>query len=553
MFSSKIAFVALLNYPLYSLPELLDGGPAWTRDYWAQARLASPFSARVPAEVSQRISSTYTAGDAYIGSYNIFMHHLLTADGRRLFPRELKLVSHWNLRDELKAAYAEPDGLEQQEMIYELMLRIIRQEIPQAVINNPAVDWNLSTNEVTLASDIDGTVPTAWETGGAPGDTYDNSREPDTRYEHLSAMFHAQREADQYYPHLPTLMDRRFERDREMPEEEVEKILVSVLSSDVVARVGSLIEQRLGRKLRPFDIWYAGFKSRAGISEDELDKIVGERYPNAQAFQDDMVRILTSLGFDDETAAFLEAHIEIDPARDIGHASGPGRRVDKAHLRTRVGSGGMDYKGYNIAIHEFGHNVEQVLSLTKVDHTLLRGVPNTAFTEGFAFVFQSRDLELLGMAEKDASTEHVKTLDVLWSTYEIGGVALLDMRVWNWMYDNPDATPAELRDAVISLAKEIWNEYYAPIFGSSDSEILAIYSHMISGALYLPNYPLGHIIAFQVEEHLKQYGLASEMERMCKIGSVTPDHWMHQAVGTGISTEPLLRAAEEAVDALQPK
>ncbi len=74
---------------------------------------------------------------------------------------------------------------------------------------------------------------------------------------------------------------------------------------------------------------------------------------------------------------------------------------------------------------------------------------------------------------------------------------------------------------------------------------------MIDAALYLPNYPLGHIIAFQVEQHLKQHGLASEMERMCKIGSVTPDHWMNQAVGTGISTAPLLKAAEEALDALQ--
>ena len=36
------------------------------------------------------------------------------------------------------------------------------------------------------------------------------------------------------------------------------------------------------------------------------------------------------------------------------------RREDRAHLRTRIGAGGMDYKGYNIAIHELGHNVEQV-------------------------------------------------------------------------------------------------------------------------------------------------------------------------------------------------
>ena len=30
----------------------------------------------------------------------------------------------------------------------------------------------------------------------------------------------------------------------------------------------------------------------------------------------------------------------------------------RSRLRTRIPSQGMDYKGYNIAIHEFGHNVE---------------------------------------------------------------------------------------------------------------------------------------------------------------------------------------------------
>ena len=77
-----------------------------------------------------------------------------------------------------------------------------------------------------------------------------------------------------------------------------------------------------------------------------------------------------------------------------------------------------------------------------------------------------------------------------------------------------------------------------------------MYSHMIDNSLYLPNYPLGHIIAFQVEEHMKSGGMAQEMERMCKIGSVTPDLWMKEAVGAPISTAPLLHAAEEALVAL---
>ena len=91
----------------------------------------------------------------------------------------------------------------------------------------------------------------------------------------------------------------------------------------------------------------------------------------------------------------------VDPARGSGHAMGAGRRADKAHLRTRVEKDGMNYKGFNIAVHEMGHNVEQTFSLNMIDHTLLQGVPNTAFTEALAFVFQGHDLELLGLSKPD--------------------------------------------------------------------------------------------------------------------------------------------------------
>jgi hypothetical protein len=550
MFRTKIAFVSLLNYPLHNLDERLKLGMSWSRDEWAQARLVENFASRVPPEVSQKVSDAYVSGSTYISEYNIHMHHLLMPDGRRPFPEGLRLITHWNLRDELKALYAEPDGLEKQEVIYDVMQKIIRQEIPAAAINNPAVDWKLSTNEVTVSPVVDGDIPPWWQSDGAPGEPVDNAREPDTRYTHLLAMYQAQRTADPYYPTMPTLMDRRFQRDREMPEAEVEQILKSILSSDVIARVGRLIEQRLGRKLRPYDIWYDGFKARASISEDELDRIVGEKYPTVEAFQADLPVILDMLGFDDETAEYLVSRIVVDPSRGAGHAAGPGRRVDQARLRTRIPATGMDYKGYNIAIHEFGHNVEQVFSLNRVDHTLLRGVPNTAFTEGFAFIFQARDLELLGLVNDDPTAYQLRVLDELWGAYEIGGVSLVDMAVWNWMYDHPEATPAELREAVLAIARDVWNRYFAPVFGERDVDLLAIYSHMISGALYLPNYPLGSIIAFQIEEYMTGRDLAEEMERMCSLGSITPGLWMEKAVGSTISTEPMLKAADKAMEVL---
>ena len=50
------------------------------------------------------------------------MHHLLDADGRRPFPPKLRLVAHWNLRDEIKAQYADgAGGLARQRMIQQVL------------------------------------------------------------------------------------------------------------------------------------------------------------------------------------------------------------------------------------------------------------------------------------------------------------------------------------------------------------------------------------------------------------------------------------------------
>ena len=211
----------------------------------------------------------------------------------------------------------------------------------------------------------------------------------------------------------------------------------------------------------------------------------------------------------------------------------------------------MDYKGFNIAVHEMGHNVEQVLTLNDMDHWLLRGVPNTAFTEALAFVFQARDLELLGLAAADEKTEALRTLDDYWGACEIAAVALVDMAVWHWMYDHPDATPAELKEATIGISKSIWNKYYAPIFGQKDVVLLGVYSHMIHSWLYLPDYPIGHLIAFQIEEQMKKEGkIGPEFERMVAMGNVAPDLWMENATGSPVGADALLSATERALEAV---
>jgi hypothetical protein len=548
LFGTKVAFVALLNFPVTTLEERLEHGSEWSRREWAETRLAGRFADRVPAEVGQRITAAFAAADTYISEYNVWMHHLLTEDGRRLFPEGLRLISHWGLRDELKARYADPEGLERQRMIATVFDRIVRQQIPAAVIDEPRLDWAPAANEVTRSTVAD--FGPAAVTGPAPEPSAE--REPDTRFAHWRATYRALREADAYSPENPTFVDRRFNDDREIPEAEVRALFEAVLGSPLGPRVAGLVAARLGRPLEPFDIWYVGFRPRGAFSEEELDAVTRERYPTAGAFAADLPRILGDLGFPPEKARFLAERIVVEPSRGAGHAMGAARRDDEAHLRTRVGAGGMDYKGYNIAVHELGHNVEQVFSTTAIDHTLLQGVPNTAFTEALAFVFQGRDLELLGLAGGDPQAEHFKALDTFWSTREIAGVALVDMAVWRWLYEHPEATAAELRAAVVEIAREVWNRWYADIFGVRDVPLLAVYSHMIDGAMYTPDYPLGHLIAFQVEEHFETADapLGVEFERVALLGRLTPDAWMRRAVGAPLSAEPLLAAAERALAAV---
>jgi hypothetical protein len=548
LFKSRLAFVVLLNFPLTTLDERLAKGGGWSRREWAEARLAARFSTRVPADVNAGLTRAYAEAARYIADYNLYMHHVLTADGRRLFPQGLRLLSHWNLRDEIKARYGDPEGLARQRLIADVMDRIVRQEIPAAAVNNPLVDWTPETGTVAISTVKDATAPPSARAEARP------EREPDLRYARWLGIFHAERATLPYYPDEPSFVDRRFNRGREIPVARFTALLESVLASPLAERVGRLAARRLGRPLLPFDIWYGGFKPRGRYSEAELDAVTRKRYPSAEAYAADMPRMLRELGFSEERARFLADRIVVEPARGSGHAMGPARRDDKAHLRTRVGPQGMDYKGYNIAVHEMGHNVEQVFSMTAIDHTLLQGVPNTAFTEALAFVFQAQDLELLGLAAPDPAAEHLRALDRFWSTREIAAVALVDIAAWRWLEAHPDATPAQFREAVVGISRDVWNRHFAPLFGVRDVTLLGIYSHMVDSGLYTPDYPLGQMIAFQIEAHFRTLTgpMGAEFERICQLGNLTPDAWMRKAVGAPVSADPLLAATEDALAAMPP-
>ncbi len=530
-YENKIAFLVALNFPYYTLAEKEELGGTWSREQWAMARLGDQFVSRVPAELNQAANTAVGNAEMYIADYNIYMGKLRTDDGRQLFPDDMVLLSHWNLRDEIKSNYADREkGNEKQEMIYRVMERIIRQEIPGVVVNSPDYEWAPFSNSVTK----DGAVAEA-------------KAEPDTRYSHVISIFNAWKALDPYYPGMNNAVTRSFSGGMEISAEDASDLFSEYLSSPQLKQLAGIIKERLGRDLRPYDIWYDGFKSRSTISESMLTAKTSALYPDPAAFRAGMPAILVKLGWSPERAKYLADKIVVDPARGSGHAWGAAMKGAVSHLRTRVSGKGMDYKGYNIAVHEFGHNIEQTISLYDVDYYTLSGVPNTAFTEATAFLFQDRDLMLLGINDENPEKEKLQTLDAAWSLMEIMGVSMVEMEVWKWMYENPEATPSQLKEKTVAIAIDVWNRYFAPVLGVNDSPLLAIYSHMINGPLYLQNYAYGQIIQFQIEEHLKGKDFSDEIDRMYSLGRLTPQHWMNQATGTKISAQPLLRALDEAL------
>ena len=520
-----------MNFPYFTLEEKEKLGPGWSREEWAMARLGDIFVSRVPAELKQNLATATGNAEMYIAEYNIRMDKLRTEDNRQIFPDGMNLLSHWNLRDELKADYADAqNGLEKQEMIYKVMERIIRQEIPGIVVNNPDCEWAPYSNKVTKDNV-----------------QIDAGREPDTRYSHILDIFRAEKSIDAFNPEMNTAILRKFSWEMEISQEEVESLFDAYLSSPSLAALGKIVRDRLGRGLRPFDIWYNGFRQGSTIPENILTEKTSSLYPDPAAFKAAIPSILQRLGWSAGRADYIAGKIVVDPARGSGHAAGTAMKGAVSHLRTRISDKGMDYKGYNIAVHEFGHNVEQTISMYDVDYYMMSGVPNVAFTEALAFLFQSRDLFLLGYNQENGEAGKMETLNAAWSLMEIMGVSMVEMKAWKWLYQNPDANPAELREAIVSFALEVWNKYFTPVTGIKDSPILAIYSHMVEVPLYLPNYAYGQIIENQIEDYIKGKKFADEVDRIYRQGRLTPQQWMTGATGQKISARPLLDALDKAL------
>jgi hypothetical protein len=279
LFQNKLAFVVLLNFPLSTLEERLTQGDNWSRRQWAEAKLALRFSKRIPSEVNAAIAEASGAASQYVASYNIWMHHLVDAKGERLFPAKMRLLEHWNLRDEIKAEYSEgKNSLPKQRMIQRVMERIVDQSIPEQVVDNPNVDWNPVTNEVRPAAVKDADAGEGRDTNATPA-----TNEP-SRYAMILKTFQAVKKADPYSPTAPTHIARRFDEDRQIPEPRVKAMLEEVLSSPLVPKVAKLIEKRLGRPLEPLRVHRgAARRHRAKAISDRRGVQAGHAQPLHEA------------------------------------------------------------------------------------------------------------------------------------------------------------------------------------------------------------------------------------------------------------------------------
>lgn len=227
LYANKIGFIIALNFPQLTLKEKEALGN--DRKAWAYARLGDMFTERIPAEVKQAAADTESDADIYIADYNIYMGHLLTPKGKTIFPSDMRLLCHWNLRDEIKANYNKgKEGLEKQRMVYEIMKRIISQEIPKEVINSDRYEWNPYANTLSQA-----------------GNELEGTPESPARYQKMLNNFNAMQRIDKYTGN--TYIDRKFTEDMEIDVNDVEALFDQFLSAPELKEVGKIISKRLGR------------------------------------------------------------------------------------------------------------------------------------------------------------------------------------------------------------------------------------------------------------------------------------------------------------------
>ena len=202
-------------------------------------------------------------------------------------------------------------------------------------------------------------------------------------------------------------------------------------------------------------------------------------------------------------------------------------------------------------MHELGHNLEQLISthwvprpmLQRAQHRLHGSVRVPLSIEGRRRP-RGRSRSLAARCLDDGyGPDHARCR-------QIAGPALVDLYAWRWLYANPDADAPAFRDAVIDIATDLWDRFYAEYYGEDPYHILAAYQHMVAHPLYLPDYAIGHVQSQLIRTHMRTRDLAAETKRICSIGCFTRTSGLEKAVGSPISVEPMIKDVEEALSTL---
>ncbi len=526
----KLAFVARLNLDRPDLQGMIDKGLDWSADEWAAVRVAHAFGPRIPKDVADLARELGFKSGKFVSEFHVPVGSLVTASGERWFDADRKLIAHWLIREEIRAAYAQDGGVERQRALMWVMRRHIDGTIPTSIMRGEATDdWCAQANTIG---------------GSDPGALLGP-----VRYEHWQDNVRVAQALDTHHTEHPTALARKFDLEREIPEDEVVRQLELLLEAPARADLAELMRRRLGRDLEPQDIYFDELAEPTAA--DALDAAVKARFGDHRGFELALPHVLEQLGWSRGDADFLGKRVRVEIARGAGHAMRPALPEYGAWLRTNSLDHELGWDGYDTAMHELGHNLEQLCSTHFVPRPALRGVPNTACTEAFAFLYQGLAATVLELPEDDPErAADMGCCERLLEAAQIAGPALLEIHVWRWIYENPDAGPEAIRDTVLRVADELWQRFYAAHLGSDPYAILGAYQHMVGYPLYLADYALGHIISHQIIQYMDGRDLAAETRRICSIGNRTPDAWMRIATGNGIDAGILAADAAAAAKRL---
>ena len=532
LYRQRLAFVALLNLDRADLRSMLAHGANWSTDEWAAVRVAQQFGARIPSALNDRAREVSHRCSRWVSGFHVPVGRLVDASGTRWYDTDRALLTHWLVREEIKAQGTMPHGLPRQRALAHVLARAIDGSIPSDVMERrSASDWDAARNTL----------------GGAPvkgdGSRHGEDVMGPVRYERWIEQFRLAQEFDAHHPEHPTAIARKFELAREMPESDIERLLTDLLDHPARDALSAWLSKRLGRPLEAFDIYFEDVGD--ATDAEALNAAVRAKFPDEGAFERALPEVLRGLGFTATDADDLGSRIRVEIARGSGHAMRPALPQFDAWLRTSRLAAELGWDGFDTAMHELGHNLEQLCSTLRVARPALRNVPNTACTEAFAFLYQSLGRRVLGI-EPPGGAARARAADAvatMLAACQIAGPSLLELHTWRWLYANPDADAPALRAEVLATADRLWARHYERHYGPDPYRLLAAYQHMIGHPLYLADYAIGHVMSHQIRDYIAGRDIAEETIRITSIGRLTPDLWMRRATGAPLSAEPLAQDA----------